>query len=201
MFNFTIESLTFEQIVSIFLLILLPGIVFMYHLRLWIAMDKVRASSLIFAVFLGTVNFILTTMVLSYLAINANYTLICLLFFPAIAPPLWKWFSNSSFYRNRFVSFYDNAFDFAINTRQVSQCVVVHLKSGKTVAGLFVNGKSFLTASPNSGDLFLSVILKVNDEGVLVQENNLPVPVNFSRGLYIPADSYDYLEFFEFEEK
>lgn len=198
MFNFTIESLTFEQFASVFLLIILPGIVFMYHLRLWIAMDKVRASSLIFAVFLGTINFVLTTLTMSCLAINANYLLVCLMLFPAIAPPLWKRFSNSSFYRNRFVSFYDNGFDFAVNTGQVSQCVVVHLKSGKTVAGLFVNGKSFLAASPNSGDLFLSVILKVNDEGVLVQENNRPVPVDFSRGLYIPADSYDYLEFFEF---
>lgn len=198
MFNFTIESLTFEQFASVFLLIILPGIVFMYHLRLWIAMDKVRASSLIFAVFLGTINFVLTTLTMSCLAIKANYLLVFLMLFPAIAPPLWKRFSNSSFYRNRFVSFYDNGFDFAVNTGQVSQCVVVHLKSGKTVAGLFVNGKSFLAASPNSGDLFLSVILKVNDEGVLVQENNLPVPVDFSRGLYIPADSYDYLEFFEF---
>ncbi len=198
MFNFTIESLTFEQFASVFLLIILPGIVFMYHLRLWIAMDKVRASSLIFAVFLGTINFVLTTLTMSCLAINANYLLVCLMLFPVIAPPLWKRFSNSSFYRNRFVSFYDNGFDFAVNTGQVSQCVVVHLKSGKTVAGLFVNGKSFLAASPNSGDLFLSVILKVNDEGVLVQENNRPVPVDFSRGLYIPADSYDYLEFFEF---
>lgn len=198
MFNFTIESLTFEQFASVFLLIILSGIVFMYHLRLWIAMDKVRASSLIFAVFLGTINFVLTTLTMSCLAINANYLLVCLMLFPAIAPPLWKRFSNSSFYRNRFVSFYDNGFDFAVNTGQVSQCVVVHLKSGKTVAGLFVNGKSFLAASPNSGDLFLSVILKVNDEGVLVQENNRPVPVDFSRGLYIPADSYDYLEFFEF---
>jgi len=198
MFNFTIESLTFEQFASVFLLIILPGIVFMYHLRLWIAMDKVRASSLIFAVFLGTINFVLTTLAMSFLAINANYSLACLMLFPVIAPPLWKRFSNSSFYRNHFVSFYDNGFDFAVNTGQVSQCVVVHLKSGKTVAGLFVNGKSFLAASPNSGDLFLSVILKVNDEGVLVQENNRPVPVDFSCGLYIPADSYDYLEFFEF---
>ena len=198
MFNFTIESLTFEQFVSVFLMILLPGIVFMYHLRLWIAMDKVRATSLIFAVFLGTVNFILTTLAMSCFAISANYSLVCLMLFPAIAPPLWKRFSNSSFYRKHFVSFYDNGFDFAVNTGQVSQCVVVHLKSGKTVAGLFVNGNSFLTASPNSGDLFLSVILEVNRDGTLMIENNLPVPIDKSRGLYIPADSYDYLEFFEF---
>lgn len=199
MFNFSVESLTFEQLVSIFLLIILPGIVFMYHLRLWIAMDKVRASSLIFAVFLGTVNYLLTTLTMRYLAINANYSLVCLMFFPVIGPPLWKRFSNSPFYKNHFVSFYDKGFDFAINTKQVKQCVVVHLKSGKTVAGLVVNGKSFLTASPNSGDIFLSVILKVDNKGFLIQENNMPVPVEFSRGLYIPAESYDYLEFFEFE--
>ena len=94
--------------------------------------------------------------------------------------------------------------DFEASKPSFQYCVVIHLKTGKIVAGKVNNQHSLLSKFDYSRErigLFLSVILKVNDEGVLVQENNLPVPVNFSRGLYIPADSYDYLEFFEFEEK
>lgn len=204
-FESIIQSLTYEQMVAIVLLILFPGIVFMHILRLFFAIDKINWSTgLMESAFWGTINFVLVSIVGVFIPLGSNslWLMVSLFVLPFVVPPAWYKLVNTQFYKKRFTVPYDTAFDYAINTGKLGPFVVIHLKSGKTIAGYFENGESFVTATPHSGDLFLSIQLQLDEQGKLIRDNEqCPVAVPCCNGILVRADEYSYLEIFDMPKK
>lgn len=72
--------------------------------------------------------------------------------------------------------------------------VLVHLKSGKMIGGLF-GKESFASSFPNSQDLYLEAVWKIDNKGLFKEE------VPQTRGLLINSSEIEFLEFYRTVEK
>jgi hypothetical protein len=83
------------------------------------------------------------------------------------------------------------AWDWFFGVQRKGECyILVHLKNGEKIAGLY-GSDSYATSFPRNGDLYLEQTVKVDNEG------NFQNVVENTLGLIISRDEYSYVELFE----
>jgi hypothetical protein len=106
--------------------------------------------------------------------------------FPAIWPIIFHWILSLKCFKGVIVHPIPKAWDFFFGTGD--NCyVLVHLKSGKLIGGLY----GFASSYPNSEDIYLKEVWEVSDDGKFLSK------IENTKGLWVGKDFFDYLEFFE----
>ena len=112
-----------------------------------------------------------------------------LFLFPMIWPLIVKTILYSDFLRGRIVHPTPKAWD-AFFQRGQPCFILVHLKSGQYVGGLY-SGNSFASSFPNPEDLYIEELWKMSRTGKFIE------PMPDTKGLLISHDAIDFLELFK----
>jgi hypothetical protein len=125
----------------------------------------------------------------------AQYLLyiVVLFLFPMIWPIIVKTVLYSKFLRGKIVHPAPKAWD-AFFQRGQPCFILVHLKSGQYVGGLY-SSNSFASSFPNPEDLYIEQLWKMSGTGEFLK------PMPDTKGLLISHDAIDFLELFKIPEK
>lgn len=108
---------------------------------------------------------------------------------PVALPVFWSWLRARRWVNRFFVAQYETAWDYYFLRRQ-RVFALIHLADGSLLGGYFGPG-SYASLSPHPGDLYLSVVYKVNADGTFGE------PIRASDGTLIRRDAYSHIEFFK----
>lgn len=117
--------------------------------------------------------------------------LIILLVFPVIWPIALKKILSSRRFRGKTLSPVPKAWDYFFG-RAESCFMLLHLKNGKTIAGLY-RGDSFASAYPEKEDLYISEVWSSDPEGHIIEK------IPGTKGMLINKASVDYIELFRID--
>lgn len=195
------ETLLTEDNLQLFVIFVFPGLVSMHMYRLLMPAREVQWSTAIFeGIFYSIINFAICLPILititaeSFLENHKGWFMLGSLFVLLIGPSIWpfalikllkipkltKWFQLP----------YPTAWDAFFDRRQ--QCfMIIHLKNGKSIAGYY-GPTSYSTSFPRDGDLYLSAVYKLDQNGKFEGPS-----VPNTRGLLIRKNEYSYIELFD----
>lgn len=197
------EALSFQTLV-LFALFVLPGLT---SIVIWRLVMPARvldwAQGLIQGLFYSTVNYVLLLPLVVYVhqgrfsAMHPFRYWAAVLFIVLVAPMVWPLLLSAAFrspglsrkLRLPFPTVWDYVFD-----RREPAFVLLRLTDGRFIWGYWGPG-SYAGVHPNDGDLYLSAVYNVDENG------DFGEPVPNTAGLHIRRDQYSYVEFFHRPEQ
>ncbi|MBP2638287.1 MAG: hypothetical protein H6Q72_4194 [Firmicutes bacterium] len=146
----------------------------------------------------GCINFAVVWWVLAYIKKIQPYypgafiflIYVLLLVLPILWPIIIKKVIESERFRNKVILPTPKAWDHFFSSRKAC-FVLIHLKNGKLVGGLYLSEKSYTSSFPNTEDLYLEEVWRVDNNGAFLNK------VEGTYGLWISKENFDYLEFFD----
>ena len=117
--------------------------------------------------------------------------LMILLGFPVIWPVGLKGILSSRRLRGKTLSPVPKAWDYFFG-RSESCFMLLHLKNGKTIAGLY-HGDSFASAYPEKEDLYISEVWSTDSQG------HIQAKIPGTKGMLINKETVDYIELFRID--
>jgi hypothetical protein len=111
---------------------------------------------------------------------------------PIALPVIWKWLLGTRLLGRYLQQPYPTPWDYYFDyfDRREPSFMIIHLKNGRLLGGHW-GPRSYASAYPDQGDLYLSAVHRVDPKGRLGQ------PVPSTKGLLIRRDEYTYIELFE----
>jgi hypothetical protein len=182
---------------SLFLIFFVPGFVSTKIWGLIVPSDNRKPSDyLLETVSYSCINFALLSWLIVIInnpkfhlshKILTNISLVLILFvFPAFWPIIFNRILNLKCFQGIIIHPTPKSWDYFFGLGE--DCyVLVHLKSGKFIGGLY----GFASSYPNTEDIYLKEVWKTNENGEFMFK------IDKTKGLWISKDSFDYLEFFE----
>ena len=193
------DSILANDKLLLFVLFVFPGLVSMQFYRILMPAKAVEWSTAIQeGLFYSVLNIVLC---FPLLYLNARYdswhahllwcwfsAMIVLLAAPILWPILFVKAIRSKLMRGLQLPF-PTAWD-AFFDRREPCFLLIHLKDGSMIGGYYGPG-SFAGAFPHDGDLYISVVYHLDEEGLFGE------PVPDSKGVLLRKEDYDYIEVFD----
>jgi hypothetical protein len=182
-----------------FVLLVFPGLISMHVYRLLMPARLIEwKSAIIESFFYSAVNFTLCLPIFAwfkwwpFLPTHPLALVAAGMFVIGGGPILWPWiwvkFARSKWMLKLQLP-YPTAWDAFFDRRD--ECfVLLTLKDGKKIGGFFGEG-GYASSFPNDGDLYLSAVYRITDDGEFAG------PVPDTNGLLIRKDEYSFIEFFK----
>ena len=188
-----LELLDFDRLEEILALII-PGFV---SLKVWTLINPTArlklADYLLDIIAFSTLNFValswlLATTTDSQLWLRIIVGISVFVGAPAVWPILLRWTLGWRAFRGRIIHPDPLAWDYFF--RKGNSCfVLIHLKDGKVIGGLY-NGESFASSYPESQDIYLGEVWRVDELGRFQSR------IEATMGALVNHKVIDYLEFY-----
>ncbi len=186
----------------LFVALFMPGFIYIKVRGAIRATDKVDFSKswydaagygCVFFLFAALLTFIVITIHPLELQYDMALFLALLLALPVIAAFLIGSFYKLSIIHDHFILPDESAWDY-IFSRRKSYWVIVHLKNGKTLAGIY-SDKSYSSAYPRKKDIYLESEWTTTLTGRFVDEYTA------TNGIWIPEEQIAYVRFFKYPQQ